>query len=821
MQLRECGRHGVPVVLAVAFTLGFAMPVCAGAPGEGDAAPGIEERTRKGLPQRTGNMQVPGLRDTVEVLRDRWGIAHIYAKSTHDLFFAQGFLAAQTRMWQIEMWRRTAEGRLAEVLGPAYVGRDRFARALAYRGDWDAELRYYHPEGPVIFTAFANGINAAIRDALAHDRIPVEFELSGFRPEPVWTVRTVLTRAAGAATARGASHELQYALAVKSLGLQKTRDLLPGNPPATLEIPQGLDLADITPNILDALQGVYGGGWKFPAGVNLPSGASLDPHADLTGSNNWVVGGRKTVTGKPLLASDPHRAVDNPAMRYWVHLVAPGWNLMGMIDAGHPGISIGHNEHIAWGWTNLSADTQDLYVEEIDPARPDHYRYKGEWRRMRTYPEEIGIKGQAPLRVDVKMTVHGPVIHEDGERRRAYALRMPGAETGGAGYSLGALAVAQAENWEEFLKGCAKWATAQGTVYADTRGNFGFLPVGWIPRRPNWDGLFPVPGKDGLHEWAGYIPASEMPRTLNDERGFYASANSDVLSGLSLGDPARFGHVYGPPYRFDRIMEVLGQPKKLSVSDLQALQFDVASLPARRLVPLLKEVRTDDARIRWAIDQLSGWNLSLDADSVPATLYEFWRLRLTALTYAIKVPAAASGEGLAKDLGRVIAWLTAPDADFGPDPRARRDEILLTALVQALERIEAKAGPDRDRWKWGDLHQARFAHPLLTPGSASMFSIPPVRQGGDEFTVHAAGGVSEERMDHTHGASIMFVLDTADWDRSVGLNAPGNEAHVGSPHYRDLAAGWRGGEHFPLAYSREKVLQVLGERLTLSGGKSK
>ena len=320
----------------------------------------------------------------MEVIRDTWGIPHIYAQNTADLFFAQGFVVAQDRMWQLEMWRRNGEGRLAEVLGADYVTRDKFARLLAFQGDWDEEFRRYRPEGKTIFTSFAAGINAAIQKAIDEKKVPVEFEILGFQPQPAWTAKTVLTRMPGWTLSRNASSEVTRALAIRSLGLAKVEDLTPTTPRKKLEVPPGLDLADIDPAILDITRGANDIRWSLKA--------------DL-GSNNWVVSGAKSATGGPLLANDPHREVVNPALRYVVHLVAPGWNALGATEPGLPGISIGHNEKLAWGFTILGMDQQDLYVEETDPANANRYRYKGEWLDMKVERQLIFVKGKpAPLR---------------------------------------------------------------------------------------------------------------------------------------------------------------------------------------------------------------------------------------------------------------------------------------------------------------------------------------------------------------------------------------------------------------------------------------
>jgi len=429
----------------------------------------LEALAKAALAQHNGALTVVGLDHPVEVLRDRWGIPHIYAQDTHDLFFAQGFVAAQDHMWQMELWRRNGEGKLAEVLGPAYVERDEFARLLAFRGNWDVEFHKYHSEGPVIFEAFAAGVNEAIRVAREQDRIPIEFKLMGFEPEAVWTAKTVLTRMPAWNLSYNANAELTRALAVKVMGVERTQQVTVTDPVKPIVIPEGLDLNDITPRILDIARNANFVAWKFkpimgssseaPAaqatgmeGMGLLADMDAAPefppnfNFDL-GSNNWVVGGRKTATGMPILANDPHRDVRNPALRNLVHLVAPGWDDLGATEPGMPGITIGHNENVAWGFTILGVDQQDLYVEETDPSNPDRYLYKGEWFDMTLDRESIPVKGRqsGPVIFEAKTTRHGPVVYEDHIRHRAYALRWVGSEPGGTGY-LGSLNVMQAKN---------------------------------------------------------------------------------------------------------------------------------------------------------------------------------------------------------------------------------------------------------------------------------------------------------------------------------------------------------------------------------------
>jgi len=804
-------RTRLALFLLVGFTASANGHVSAQAPAP-PPRPSLAERARQVLAQQDGTIMLAGITAPVEVLRDRWGTPHIYASSTADLFFAQGFVAAQDRMWQLEMWRRNGEGRLAEVLGPDYVTRDRFARLIAFRGNWDEEFRRYHPEGQLIFDSFARGVNAAIQQALAEDKVPVEFDLVGFRPQPVWTARTLLTRMPGWTLTRNASSEVLRALDIKAMGLARAQELRPTDPVKALEIPEGLDLEDIDAEILAITRGANN--LQYPVSAEL-------------GSNNWVVGGSKSATGKPILANDPHREVVNPSLRYTVHLNAPGWNAIGGTEPGLPGISIGHNDRIAWGFTILGMDQQDLYVEETHAERPDTYLADGTWLDMDVRRELIYVKGRTdPVEVDLKYTRHGPVLHENTARHRAFALRWVGAEAGGAGY-LGSINVMQASNWQEFNDALPKawFIPSHSLVYADVDGNYGYVGVAQTPIRRNWDGLLPVPGKDSRYEWQGFVPYNTLPKSLNAPRGFYNSSNNDVVPKIVPGYPIQLGWEYSSPYRYERIFEVLHQKKTFTVADMEALQQDTLSIPARELVPLLKGLPTPDAELRWALDLLLGWNFVLDRESIAATVYEFWVNALQPRAYAPRVPPSAQaafarpGRPAPYDMDEVIRWMKTPDAAYGADARTRRatrDRILLEALVAGLADLKRRVGEDRATWKWGDVHTADLVHTLgRTDRTRALFQIPPVKRGGDAFTPQAATSVSDANVKQQSGASFMFVMDTSDWDHSTALNTPGNSAQPGSPHYSDLAPLWGAGTYFPLAFSRKNVEALTTHRLVL------
>lgn len=810
---------------------------------------------RAALATLEGTLTVPGLRAPVTVQRDTWGIPHIYAANTHDLFFAQGFTVAQDRMWQLEMWRRGGEGALAELLGPDYVPRDTFARLIAFRGDWDEEIRRYHPEARVILDAFAAGVNAAIRQALDSGKVPVEFGLMGFRPQPVWTARSILSRMHAWSLTRNAASEVQRALDIKALGLEKVHELVPTDPIRTIVVPDGLDLDDVDPAILEVVRRANAPAWKMaaadPASPTQP-GPSSRPAAAATlaaleaqaramlspnpwleepdlGSNNWVIGGRKSATGKPLLANDPHRELVNPSLRYFVHLNAPGWNAIGATEPALPGISIGHNDRVAWAFTILGTDQQDLYVEEIDPENPNRYRADGAWRDMTVVRESIAVKGRSePLVVDLKFTRHGPVLHENRTRQRAYALRWTGAEPGSAGY-MGSLNVMQATDWTSFTEGLSKawFVPSHSIVYADVDGNYGYVAAALTPIRPNWDGLLPVPGKDGKYEWAGFMPGDKLPRSLNAPIGFYNSSNNDVVPKIVPGYQAALGYEYSAPYRYDRVFEVLREPRRFSVADMERLQQDVLSLPARALVPLLKGkgVTTADPLARQAREQLLKWDFRMERDSAAAAIYAFWALKLAPLVFAPRVPPQAAALVRAYDMRRVIQWMQQPDRAYGATDaaaRAGRDRILSQALAEAVAALRTRLGDDPAAWKWGDLHTADFVHPLSGAAggaAAGLFQVDPVRRGGDSFTVMATPALTQASAKQVHGGSVMFVIDVKDWDNSTALTTPGNAAQPLGPHYKDLASPyWGAGKYFPLTFDRKKVDEVSPHRLELRPG---
>ena len=768
-------------------------------------------------------LHVAGLEAPVEILTDRWGIAHIYAENQHDLFFAQGYNVARDRLFQLEIWRRRVMGRMAEIQGPKALDRDIGARLLRFRGDPEREYAFYHPDGKAIVAAFVDGINASIQHALATpDTLPLEFRLLGIVPEP-WTPEVVIARLGGIFL--NLETEVLIAKALRSMAPDTIRMLLhlhPGRP--ALHVADGVALDAIPDDVLRYYLAAREAVEFAPEDVVNPADRapdaepadSISTHGSRDeGSNNWVVSGARTLSRQPLLANDPHRAITAPSLRYWVHLVAPGWDVIGGGEPHLPGVSIGHNRYGAWGLTIFPTDAEDLYVYRTHPDDPHRYRYGDGWEDMRIVRETIPVEGAADAGVELKYTRHGPVLAEDRAGQRAYALRAAWLDVGGAPY-LASLRMDQATTWEEFREACAfARAPSENMVWADTAGNVGWQAVGVVPRRPDWNGLVPVPG-DGRFEWDGYVPIHDLPHRLNPPEGFMATANQE---NLPPGYPEPISFYWLEPYRHARIAEVLAGGRRLTARDMLRLQNDEYSIPARELVPLLNGLDPADSAagpVRAAADRLHDWDFVLDKGSVGAGIYAAWQRRLWAAFVALHAP-----ESLRESFSDVIATpliqsLLAPDGSFGADPLAGRDRFVRETFTAAVHDLVERLGPNPDDWAYGQTayHHITIGHALGKAVNSALrgrLEVGPFPRGGDSFTVNNTGTEDEQ----TVGASFRFIADLSDWDRSLGVNTPGQSGDPADPHYRDLARLWADGEYFPVLYSREKIVAITERKTVL------
>jgi penicillin amidase len=791
--MRGWTRRALPNFLLVAL---FGVLGCqrqSPAPSNSDRDPATLARR---LSQTEGTLAVPGLKDSVRVLRDRNGIPHIYAKNADDLFLAQGFVQAQDRLFQMDLWRRSTQGHLAEILGPDFIERDRLARLMHYRGDMNAEWTSYAPDTKQIVEQFVKGINAWV--TIARSNPPIEFKYAGYEPE-LWKPEDVLSRAEGFTMGGNALGEVFRARLTALVGAQKALQLLPPEPSIPVSVPAGVDLG-IVNDRLEAQLLTIGMGARFNQAATHASLIESQP-SRLEGSNNWVVSGRKSESGKPLLANDPHRNLDHPSLRYLIHLNAPGWNVIGAVQPYLPGVSVGHNDRIAWGLTIFLTDAQDLYVEKLNPDNPQQYQYQGKWIDLETQKDRINVKGRNPVDVEYQYTRHGPVITIDSDKHEAVVLRWTGAEPGTVGY-LGDLSIDRARNWKEFREALSRHKMpAENFVYADVDGNIGYQAAGLSPIRPNWPGLLPVPGWTGTYEWKGWFSLDDLPHAYNPENGFLATANNNVLPS---GEKRPIGYEWLNPARINRIREVLTSHEKFSIVDFEKLQHDAVAWNAEQLIPLMAHVKSDETDVEQARQLLVAWDRNMLRSSTAATIYFVWEEKALELLVAGKIPKSLVTEYVARGGDLLVPELTHPTkAWFRTDGVKARDALLIAALAAAVKDLRAKCGDDMNQWTWGSVHSATFRHPLAsTTELATLLNIGPIPRDGYGLTPLSTGGNGYSQ---TIGATFREVMDPSNWDQSVATSAPGESGQPGSPHVSDLAKLWGDERYFPLPYSDRAV----------------
>lgn len=731
----------------------------------------------KSKPVIEGEVSVPVLDEEVTVTRDDIGVPHIQAQNDADLYRAQGYVQAQDRLFQMDLSRRQASGRLAEVIGEAAVDTDKYFRTFSLRAAGEASWQGYGDEAKQVLEWYAQGVNAYIDEATEDGRLSYEFALLGYEPES-WTPVDSLAIGKFMAYDLGGNWN---SLAVRHWALNefpeaKARELFIRYP-------------EEAPAILEANK-------QQPVNVAGAFDPALIP-PEFNGSNNWVVSGDKTESGLPLLADDPHLGLSTPSIWYQMHLQSPEQNVSGVIFAGIPGIILGHNETIAWGVTNVGPDVQDLYIETPNPDNPTEFRYDGEWEQAQVRKEPIRVKDGETIDFEVLVTRHGPVVspilYDEEAPGAVFSMQWTALEP-----TLELQAVLnfnKAENWEQFETALEDFqAPAQNFVFASTDGTIAYKANGRIPIRKQGDGQLPVPGDSSDYGWDGYVPFDELPRSVNPESGFIATANNQVVDDSY---PHHITDFWAQPYRYERIAQVLESNDKLTAQDMMELQMDQQNLYAAEfLEPMMAEVeKVTDAHAE-LFGMLRQWDQVDAADQAAPFVFHKWMRQLPHTLFEEQFPEDVYGMLSGKNhiTDELLRRAFRGDEGAWVSEYGGTSKWLADSLDSALADIQEEQGSDPDDWAWGEYHQLTFPHPVAgaSPILERLLNPGKVPVGGSNITVQAAAFNDDGDVDH--GASWRFVADLSDLSKAYHIVGPGLSGHIKSDFFHNQVDKWAQGD---------------------------
>lgn len=791
---------------------------------------------RRPFPKENGTLRVDGLQAEVVVRRDALGIPQIYAQNDHDLYFAQGYTHAQDRFWQMEWWRHIAAGRISEIAGESTVKTDLFIRNLGWNRIAQQTADYYRQEEPemwAILEAYSAGVNAYIAEN--QGRLSLNYTILGLVREPwevePWTpVHTIGWATVMAWDLRGfgsITDEQEMAKMSAALGetlMQQLYPAYPANRPiiaptsALNTVAAPPDSPQLTVNWPAFERNMIG---RIPS-----NGFIFGEHNGDLGSNNWVISGQHTASGQPLLANDPHLGVQMPAIWYMVGLHAPSVNVVGFSFAGVPGVIIGHNDHIAWGVTNFGADSQDLYLESLNPDNPEQYMFEGQWQDMDSIQEVVKVNGSQAVTLTVRLTQHGPLLNNlDPELKEAISVRWTAFEPSRLFKALALLN--RAQNYDDFHEALRYWDTAaQNAVYADTEGNIAYQATGRYPVREGWNGLSIVPGT-GKYEWQGWIPYDQMPALFNPPQGYIVTANNAVVDK----DFPYFLSVYWADgdraQRITNLIEAaIDQGGKVSAETLASIQTDSYEMLFDDYRDLFQGLASDDAQVQAALERLRGWDGQVRQDSVPGALFELFVKYLAENTLSDELGEMADTylvlgsyqrvllHGLAAD--QTNAWW---DDTTTTDSAETQTDIILQSVADAVAWFEDNLGKEMNAWTWGAIHQVTFvSQPLGESGIAPIEALVnrgPTPVDGGTGIVNANGWAWDEPAKVTWHPSMRMILDLSNFDASLGIQPTGQSGHPLHRHYNDMIPLWAAGEYGPLLFSQTAVEEAAVHTLTL------
>ncbi len=821
------------------------------------------------FPQIDGTINVPGLSAPVDVYRDPMGIPNIYAANPHDLFFAQGYVHAQDRFWQMDAWRHIGAGRLSELFGKSQVSTDTFLRTLGWKQTAEAEWAGLSPEPRAILQAYTDGVNAYLKD---HDGTALSLEYAvlkllspDYKIEPWTPVNSLTWGKAMAWDLRGnMDEEIQRAVLLKTLSPQQVADLFPAYPSDHPVIVN--KIGDGAAQTSGAAPAVSGGAAPSPAALALPDQALVDlahtfslldtalgPMGDGIGSNSLVVSGRLTATGKPILANDPHLSIQMPSIWYQIGLHcrtrtdACPYEVAGFSFAGVPGVIIGHNDRISWGFTNVGPDVMDLYIEKVNPDNPNQYEVNGKWVDFGTRTETINVSGGSPVTLTVRSTRHGPVISQSygplmDQNSSNDPKFVPFKDRSGvalpSNYVIALKWTAlspstpfeavwgldKAQNWTDFRAAASQFhVPAQNLIYADVDGNIGYQMPGDVPIRASGDGRLPVPGWTDQYEWTGFIPFDQLPYTFNPAEGYIVTANNQVA-------PPDYKYLittdwdYG--FRANRIVDLIKTaPGKIDIPYIQKMQGDTFDANAPVYVPLLeqldaKSLTSDETA---ALNLLKTWDDQARVDSAPAAVFEaFWR-HLLQDTFNNKLPERYWPDGgsrwdeVMRRLDAASAWWDDPTT---ADVVETRPDILKKAFSEAVKEVVGQFGSDSSKWSWGALHGATFRNQTLGESGVgpieALFNRGPFPTGGGEAIVDATGWSIIDGYEVNWLPSMRMIVDLGSLSSSVTVHTTGQSGHAYNKHYADMAPLWASIQYYPMLWDEAAIKKDVEGHLSLT-----